>query len=173
MMPLRSRKITICAIMTTAGLIMGYIETFVVIPVSIPGIRIGLANISTLITLYLCGPLYALFVHILRIFMSSLLFGNASTLIYSLCGGMLAFAVMVVLKRFEFGMYGVSVGGAVFHNLGQTAVAAILINNTFVFGYMPPLALAGCVFGIITGAVSNIVISRLKNMIRADSEGCL
>ncbi len=108
-MPSRSRNITFCAVMTAVGLILGYIETFIVIPVSIPGIRIGLANISTLITLYLCGPIYALSVHFIRIFMSSVLFGSGVTLIYSMCGGICAFITMISLKKLDFSIFGVSV----------------------------------------------------------------
>ena len=163
-MPSRSKNITVCAVMTAVGLILGYIETFIVIPVSIPGIRIGLANISTLMTLYLCGPIYALSVHILRIFMASVLFGSGATLIYSMCGGICAFTAMAVLKKLDFGIYGVSAGGA-------TAVAAFIMGNISVFAYMSVLAIAGCVFGVVTGAVSNILISRLKHIINFESEG--
>ena len=170
-MPSRSKNITVCAVMTAVGLILGYIETFIVIPVSIPGIRIGLANISTLMTLYLCGPIYALSVHILRIFMASVLFGSGATLIYSMFGGICAFTAMAVLKKLDFGIYGVSAGGAVLHNVGQTAVAAFIMGNISVFAYMSVLAIAGCVFGVVTGAVSNILISRLKHIINFESEG--
>ena len=173
MMPSQSRNITLCAVMTSAGLILGYIESFIVIPAGVPGIRIGLANISTLITLYLCGPVYGLLVQILRILISSVLFGNGATLLYSMCGGILAFTVMAVLKRFDFGIWGVSVAGEVSHNLGQTVVAAVLMGNMYVFGYMPVLAIAGCVFGFVTGAVSNIIISRLKHFIGNEREGSI
>ena len=169
----RSRNITVCAVMTTVGLILGYIETFIVIPVNIPGIRVGLANISTLITLYMCGPVYALSVHLLRILMSSVLFGSGATLIYSMCGGIFAFGAMMVLKRFDFGIYGVSVGGAVFHNLGQTAVATVLMGNPYVFAYMPALATAGCVFGLVTGALSNTIIKRLYHFTVSEREGSI
>ncbi len=173
MMPSRSRDITLCAVLTAVGLILGYIETFIVIPLNIPGIRIGLANISTLITLYLCGPIYAVSVHLLRIFVSSVLFGSTASLIYSICGGMVAFIGMAVLKRFDFSIYGVSAGGAVLHNIGQTAVASVIIGNIYVFSYLPVLAITGCVFGLATGAVSNILISRLKHIINFESEGSI
>ncbi len=170
-MPSRSRNITVCAVMTAAGLIIGYIESLMVIPVNLPGIRIGLANISTLITLYLCGPVYALSVHLLRILMSSVLFGTGVTLMYSLCGGIFAFTAMIVLKRFDFGIYGVSVGGAVFHNLAQIGVAALLIGNQYVFAYIPALTIAGCIFGVLTGILSNIIINRLKKILVSEREG--
>ena len=76
MMQSRSKQITVCALLAAIGLILGYIESFIVIPVRIPGIRIGLANLVTVTLLFLMGPSYAFIVLILRVMMSALLFGS-------------------------------------------------------------------------------------------------
>ncbi len=160
----RSKLIGICAIMTAVGLIIGYLESFLVIPISVPGIRLGLANTVTLICLYLCGPVYAAIVLALRIILSSLLFSGPVAFIYSLCGALLSYIGMLVLKRFDFSVYGVSAGGAVLHNAGQIAAAYVLIGNVYVFDYLPVLAIAGVTAGLVTGMVSDIIIKRIRRI---------
>ena len=159
----RSRMITVCSIMTAIGLILGYIESFIVIPIRIPGIRLGLANIVTVLTLYLCGPMYALAVQLIRITLSALLFGSPITFLYGLCGSILAFAAMVILKRYDFSIIGVSVGGAVFHNTGQIVAAYFMIMNPYVFYYIPALSIAAVAAGLIVGALSKGLLNRLDH----------
>ena len=166
MMQSRSRMITICAIMTAIGLILGYLESFIVIPIRVPGIRLGLANIVTVITMYLCGPMYALAVQLIRIMLSAILFGSPVTFLYGSCGSILAFAVMVILRRYDFSVFGVSVGGAVFHNTGQIIAAFFMTMNPYVFYYLPALALAGTVAGLIVGSLSRVLLKRLGHMMQ-------
>ena len=165
MMQSRSRRLCICAIFTAAGIILGYIESFIVIPVRIPGIRLGLANVVTLLLLYMMGPLYSFAVLLVRIIMSAFLFGSGISFVYSLCGALLSFAVMLILWKTGFSVQSCSTGGAVFHNIGQILAAYVLIGNEYVFSYIPFLTLAGVVFGIITGVLSHILIGRLKRII--------
>lgn len=166
----RSRMISICAVLTAAGLILGYIESFLVIPVRIPGIRIGIANISTLVCLYLCGPGYAAAVLTGRILLSAMLFGSPVSLMYSLTGGVFAMIAMTLFRRFGFSIYGVSVTGAAFHNTGQIFAAFFLMDNHYVFYYLPALTLAGVVTGLVTGAVSAVIVKRIGHNLPVSEE---
>ena len=157
--------------MTACGLILGYLESFIVLPVGVPGIRIGLANIATLLTLYICNPVYAAIVQFMRITLSAVLFANSMSFAYSLCGAVLSFLAMIILKRFGFSIYGVSAGGAVCHNLGQIVVAAFLAGSYHILYYLPILAISGTIFGLITGGVTGIVKGRLINLTGTESEG--
>ncbi len=177
MMRSRSRMITICAVMTAVGLILGYLESFIVIPVRIPGIRLGLANTVTLITLFICGPVGAALVQLLRIVLSAILFGSPVSLVYSACGAVLSFAAMLFLKRFDFSIYGVSAGGAVCHNMGQIFAAVLMTGNAYVLYYLPVLCIVGIVTGIVTGALAAAVRQRLSYLINkgsnSESEGSI
>ena len=167
-MPSRSRKITGAAALTAAGLMIGYIESFIVLPVHVPGVRIGLANITTIIALYLGGPVYAAVVAAARVVLSSVLFGSPVSFIYSICGAFLALVGMCVLKRLDFSVYGTSVFGAVLHNMAQILVAMVMIGSTYMLMYIPVLVLAGTGAGLIVGYLSNILISRIKTVTHSE-----
>lgn len=163
----RSSKICICALFCAIGIILGYIESFIVIPVRIPGIRIGLANLVTVTLLFLMGPSYAFIVLILRVMMSALLFGSGISFIYSLCGALLSYAGMALLKRAGFSVISVSASGAVLHNVGQILAAYVLIGNVYVFSYLPVLSAAGVAFGLFTGSLAWVLTVRLEKYIKA------
>ncbi len=164
----RTEVITRTAVFTTVGLILSYIETFIVIPVNVPGVRIGLANIATLLALYLLGPGNALAVTALRVSMASILFGSPVSFVYSIAGGICALIVMIPAKRLGFSVYGVSVTGAVIHNIAQTVVALVFVSHVYLLTVLPPLIVAGIVSGLLTGLVSDLIIKRLSDMERPD-----
>ncbi len=160
-----SRIVTVSAVFTAVGIILGYMESLIVIPVRVPGIRIGFANIVTVMTLYLCGPYVASAVMLARVCLSALLFGSPVSLSYSLAGAVSALSFMMLFKKLGFSVYGVSVIGAVIHNIAQIAVAGLLVGNGYVLYYIFALIPVGVVSGMIVGIISNILISRLKRFI--------
>ncbi len=164
----QSRNISICAAFTAVGMIISYLETFVVIPVNIPGIRLGLANTVTLVALYLLGPVYAISVLAARIVLSAVLFGNLTSFIYSFSGAVTAFVLMIFFKKLGFSVYSVSVTGAVFHNIAQITAAFVLVQSIYVFSYIPVLILAGVIFGLITGYLAALLIRRLGKITSID-----
>lgn len=99
----------------------------------------------------------------IRIILVGFTFGNLNTMMYSLAGGLLSFAVMALAKRFDgFSIWGVSVLGAIFHNVGQVAVAMLVLQTSALIGYLPFLL----VFGIISGVVIGIVGAELTKRLR-------
>ncbi len=163
-MPSRSKQITVCALLTATGLILGYIESFIVFPVGVPGIRIGLANAAAVIALFMFGPVQALLVLLLRVILSSILFGSAAGFMYSISGAITAYLVMLIMARLGFAAVSVSTGGAVFHNVAQIIVAYLVLENASIFWYLPVLAVSGVFAGIVTGFLSDIIIKRLVNI---------
>ncbi len=84
-----------------------------------------------------------------------------SGMLYSMAGGILSFIIMLVLKKTQkFSVYGVSVAGGVFHNIGQILVAMAVLQNSMVVYYLPFLLVAGVVAGIITGMLAAILVKR-------------
>lgn len=128
--------------------------------IGVPGAKLGAANLAVLAALYLCSSAEAAFVSLVRIILSWLLFGSFTGFIYSLCGGALSLAVMIILKKTDrFSPVGVSAAGGAFHNIGQLLAAYIMMGRG-VLGYLPALLLFGTVFGTITGILAKLIIER-------------
>jgi heptaprenyl diphosphate synthase len=102
-----------------------------------------------------------------RVLLSALLFGNATSLIYSLSGAALALAVMILLKRIKlFSTVGVSVAGAVSHNIGQIIAVCFVMENAYIAYYIVPLLISGTVAGIVIGVASAALVERVKKHLR-------
>ncbi|PWX17567.1 heptaprenyl diphosphate synthase, partial [Clostridium perfringens] len=121
----------------------------------------GLANIITLIVLYLYGIREASTVLIIRILLGSMFSGQVVSLLYSLSGGLMCLLVMILLMKIvgKEGICFVSVGGAIAHNIGQIIIAMILFQTTSVLYYLPVLILSGVITGVFTGLLSKYMIT--------------
>lgn len=145
------------------ALILGYVETLIPFSFGIPGIKLGLANLAVLLALCLIGTKEAFLIDVLRIVLSGFLFGNMYSILYSLAGGLLSFFVMYLAKKtHRLGIPGVSVSGGIFHNIGQLAVAAFVVETKGIFYYLPPLLISGVVTGLLIGIVSDQVLYRIR-----------
>ncbi|MBQ8683382.1 MAG: Gx transporter family protein [Clostridia bacterium] len=159
------RKTALYGLLVALAFIFSYIEVLVPIPVGIPGIKLGLANGVTLTALYLLRPADALAVSVLRILLAGLTFGSPMTMLYSLCGGLLSFAVMWLCRRSDrFSVVGVSIAGGVSHNIGQLALAAVVLATPAVAWYAPVLLVTGTVTGALIGLVCRLLLPRLEKL---------
>lgn len=162
-----NKKIAYLSLMITLSLIFSYIETLIPLNFGIAGVKIGLANIISVIALYLFGFGYSLFIVIIRVILSGFLFGNLFSIIYSLTGGILSISIMYFLKKTDkFSITGVSIGGGVFHNAGQLLIAVLVINELKLYFYFPVLIIAGVIMGTVIGIISSIIISRVETYVR-------
>ncbi len=158
---MKNQKITLCAIFGALAIVFGYIETLFSVPVAIPGVKWGLGNIVILVALYSLGKRYAFLIMLIKVLASSLLFASPSVLIYSLFGGVFSLFIMLLLKRFDFNMVMVSIGGGIAHNTGQLLCASIMMKTLSVFSYLPVLVVSGAVSAVVTGIIAGIVIKRI------------
>lgn len=159
------RKIVFYALYLAVALVLSYLESILPFSLGIPGAKIGLPNIVTVLLLYSYGAYPAACISILRIFLSAVMFGNFFSMAYSMGGFVLSFAAMVLTKRSGlFGIIGISCVGGISHNIGQLLVAAF-ITNRYVFSYLPVLMLAGVISGLVIGKVSSFVIKRLDQFL--------
>lgn len=165
------RKLTSLALYTTLALIIFTIESAIPPLVPIPGIKLGLSNIITLVILSIYSPKDACFVLITRILLSTLLFGQAMSLLYSLAGGILCFAAMYFANRLlkKHFLYLTSIIGAIFHNVGQLLVAYLLTKTLGVFTYFPFLMLSGILTGLFTGLCAHFLLKYLYKHFRHGS----
>jgi len=160
-MQLHSKKIAVLGLLSALGLILGYIESLITIPFRIPGMKLGLSNCITVILLYIYGPLEAVVVLVVRVLLSSLMFGNGFSLLYSISGALFSFLCMrLVYKWDKLSMVGVSILGGVSHNIAQLAVAMFLVRNCDIIAYLPYLIFAGIGAGLIVGFTAVFVSKR-------------
>jgi heptaprenyl diphosphate synthase len=158
----RTKKLAFYALMIALALILSYVETFIPFPFFAPGMKLGLANIVTMVALYRLGVRDAAAISAARILLSALLFGNAFSLAYSLAGGALSLAVMALLKRSRrFGPAGVGVAGGVCHNIAQIGVAALLLETVELVYYLPVLVISGTLTGVLTGLLASLLMKAL------------
>ncbi len=149
-------------LLTALGLIIGYIEFLIPIPLGIPGVKPGFANIVIVWALYSLGPWEALMINGMRIFLSGFLFGNFSMILYSLAGAAVSFLCMCLAKKSGlFSMTGVSMIGGVMHNMGQLLVAMAVLETVSLVYYGPVLLAAGVITGLLIGIVSGEVKKRI------------
>ena len=149
-------------LLTALGLIIGYIEFLIPIPLGIPGVKPGFANIVIVWALYSLGPWEALMINGMRIFLSGFLFGNFSMILYSLAGAAVSFLCMCLAKKSGlFSMIGVSMIGGVMHNMGQLLVAMAVLETVSLVYYGPVLLAAGVITGLLIGIVSGEVKKRI------------
>lgn len=166
-MKITTRQLALCAVLTALALGLSTLENLfpVTLVIPLPGVKLGLANIVTVFALYQLGPLPALCILAARCLLGSLFAGNASALLFSLLGGTLAMLVMLALSRLPgLSVYGVSIGGAAGHNIGQMAAALITLGNTAVLGYLPFLLAVSLFTGALTGFVSALLLRAISHV---------
>ena len=160
---MKVKKIAFLGLFTSTAMILSFLETLIPNIVPIPGFKIGLANFAILLALYIYDYKEAIIVDLVRIILSALLFGSMFSLFYSLSGAVLALLVEIIVKKVDkFSVLGVSVFGAIFHNIGQF-ILAICILKSFSLLYYLPFTLIFC---ILTGAFNGYLVLILKNRLK-------
>lgn len=158
-----AKRVAYTAILIALAMIFSYVEVLIPFHFGIPGIKLGLANLVVVIALYILKPAQVMVISIARIVLVSFLFGNMSSMLYSLAGGILSFFVMWLMKKIKgFSMLGISIAGGVSHNVGQLLLAAVVVENMSVFYYMPVLLVAGVITGMLIGVVAKKVSVHIR-----------
>lgn len=158
-------KVAYFGVFTALALIFSYVESLIPIHFGIPGVKLGLANLIVVIALYKMSIREAYILSIVRIVLAGFMFGNLFAILYSLAGGMLSLSVMCILKRTDrFSIFGVSMAGGVFHNIGQLLMAMIVLESISIGYYFPALLISGLVTGFVIGLISNEMMKRLKKL---------
>ena len=162
-----TRRVTNLALLVSIGLVLSIIESTFPPLLPLPGARLGLANIATVIALYLFGPSMALEVTVLRCVIGGLLRGSVVGLFLSFSGGLVSTLVMIVLYMLlgdQMSIIGVSVAGAVAHNATQLAAAFLLVGHPSLFNFLPYLTLIAVPTGLFVGFCSRRVANSLEGI---------
>ena len=148
-----AKRMATLALLTAMGLIMFMVENLFP-PLFIPGAKMGLSNIFSLLALFLLGPIDAFVLVVVRVLLGSMIAGNMSSLMYSLSAGVVSVIVSSILVEFAYpkvSIVAISIVSAVLHNLTQNVVYCLVSNTPELFFYMPILAVIGILAGVIVG----------------------
>lgn len=139
-------------VLAALAVVIGWVETFIPLPLPIAGVKLGLANIVVLVALVMMGPRPAALVALVKVLATGILFGNPLMMLFSAAGTLLAYLAMVVLVRIP-GLHiaVVSVVAAMLHNVGQLAVAQVVLGTPLVWYSAPFMLLTACVTGALCG----------------------
>ena len=161
-------RIIILGLFVAQSLVLYVVEGFIPVPFIAPGAKLGLANLITVLALYILPRWQdALTVLLLRILLASLFGGGPGIMIYSIAGGLLSFAVMALLRRSpRFSLIGVSCAGGFAHNIGQLALAVLITGSPGLFLYLPVLGPCGLVTGFLIGFAASRTLLRLPAFLR-------
>lgn len=159
----KNHMTAVCGVLTALAMILSFLESLIPMNLTVPGMKLGLANIVTIIAMQRLGAKPAFAISTLRVLMSGILFGNPAVIVYSLAGAYMSMVAMWLAGRIKlFTIVGVSVCGAVFHNLGQIIVAAMVMENIRIMYYMTVLAISGTASGVIIGLITSVVIKKIN-----------
>lgn len=163
----KTRKLTLCAVMVSLALALSWFERFIPLQmvVPLPGIKLGLANIVTLVALYLLGGRSAYAILAVRCLMGSIFAGSVTSFVFSITGGTLAMIAMMAAMRAPFlSVYGVSILGAAAHNIGQIIASMAVMQSVYIGAYLPYLLIVAIFTGFATGAAASGVLRSLPDI---------
>lgn len=158
-----TKRLALSSLLLSIALVLGFVESLIPIAPGIPGIKLGLSNVTLLIALYMLGNVNAFALMGLKVMLSGLLFGGVSAMMYGLAGGVLSMLGMISVRKIKgVSVIGVSVVGAVLHNVGQVGLAMLIVKLDQLLYYMAILMLVGVGTGILTGTAAMYAMRSLK-----------
>lgn len=164
-----AKRLTLLAMLLGLALILGWVESILPPLTAVPGVKLGLGNITVLFALYVLDARSAFALSCAKVLLSSLLFGGVSGLMYSAAGAFVSFIVMVICKRFcrRLSAVGVSAAGGAAHTAAQVAVAMLVTAQPQLWRLLAPLLCAGTISGVLTGTVETLVQRRLETAMKS------
>ena len=162
-----TKRIVQSAVLISLALALSYMERFIPLQmlIPLPGVKLGIANVVTLVALYLLGTRSAFLILALRCFLGAVFGGGITGLLFSMTGGFLAMTVMAFCKHSSFlSVYGVSILGAAAHNIGQILAAVVLMDSIYIGMYLPYLLFVSLFTGFATGGACAGVLRIMKTV---------
>jgi len=163
----KTTKMIFISLIVAQALVLHVIEGMIPVPIGIPGAKLGLANIFTIISLYILGFRSTVVVVVMRVALATMFGGTLSSFLFSLSGGLLSLLSMAMIKNLlkdKVSIIGVSGAGAVSHNIGQLLVASYIVRNWTVMMYLPVLTFIGIGTGIFIGITANYIIGHMSRI---------
>lgn len=164
----KNQRLVYIALLASQAVIISLLERAIPFPFAVaPGAKLGLANIITCMALYTLSTKDACKVVTIRLILATLLGGTISTFLYSASGAILSFLGMWGVKKLgvnRISLIGVSVTGAILHNVGQLLVASWIAQTWTVLLYLPVLSFIGILSGIAIGVLANYLLVHIEQL---------
>lgn len=161
---MKIKNITLHSILLAIGIVLQLFENYLPTIVGIPGGKLGIANIVTILCINLLSVKSTLIICTFRPVISSLLYGGITQLPFSLAGSLLSSIIMIIIikKSDKFSYIGAAIIGAATHNFAQVTVAALMYSNLLIYSYLPLLLIISIISGYFTGFCSTLIIRKYK-----------
>lgn len=160
---MKKSRVAFLGLFTAFAMILSFVESQIPTFVAIPGIKLGLPNIAIIIILYRFGWKEASIISLLRVILTSLLFGTVLSMLYSIAGAVLSLVAMILLKK-VLSTVTISVIGGVCHNIGQILVAILVTETQQLLYYLPVLIISGVIAGIVVGIVAALSVKKIEKI---------
>ena len=161
-----SNRVALYGLLIALAFVLSYVETLFPVYLGAPGVKLGLANLVTVIALYGLGVKEAFAINVVRVLLSGFTFGNMSSILFGMAGAVLSLFLMAVCKKLRlFDMTGISIIGGVAYNKGNILEAAFVTKTFGVFSYLPVLLIAGTVAGALIGLLGGIILKRISRIL--------
>jgi heptaprenyl diphosphate synthase len=160
---MKKSRVAFLGLFTAFAMILSFVESQIPTFVAIPGIKLGLPNIAIIIILYRFGWKEASIISLLRVVLTSLLFGTVLSMLYSIAGAVLSLVAMILLKKF-LSTVTISVIGGVCHNIGQILVAILVTETQQLLYYLPVLIISGVIAGIVVGIIAALSVKKIEKI---------
>ncbi|MCI6376922.1 MAG: Gx transporter family protein [Clostridiales bacterium] len=163
----QTQWVALCGLLVALMLVLGFVESMLPVASGVPGIKLGLSNGVLIFAVYMLGIPTSFVLMALKVALSGLLFGGVNAMMYSFAGGLLSMVCMALLSRVK-GVHPITVSmvGGVMHNVGQVALAMVMLGTPSLMYYMAVLMIAGLVTGAVTGIAANLVMKHLGKIKR-------
>ena len=159
---MKVKKLTLLSLLSAIALTIFMVEAQIPALVPIPGIKLGLANIVTVFTVFAIGAKEGAAVLFVRVFLGAVFAGNFSTILYSGAGGLLAILTTIgakhILTKKQLWIAGVL--GAIAHSIGQMAMAVAITQTVGLVAYLPVMIAIGILTGTFTGLCAQFLTQR-------------
>lgn len=169
---LSPQQLATMGMLSALALALSFLESLIPFQPGLPGVKLGLANLVIVFALYRMNVHSALLINTVRILLSSLLFSGLFGLLYSAAGAAASLAAMTLLlqinrkreqagKSILFSIFGVSMAGGVFHNLGQLLIAIFILSSLNLVYYLPVMIISGIAAGLVNGMVAWLLLQKI------------
>ena len=159
---IKTRKLTTLGLLTAIALTIFMVESQIPSIVPLPGVKLGLANIVTVFTVFALSPRDGAMVLAARIFLGAVFAGNFSTIFYSAAGGVCAILVTIGLRRVlkQNQLWVAGCLGAIAHSVGQMAMAVFMLGTPSLVIYLPVMIIISIITGLFTGLTAQFLVNR-------------
>jgi len=172
-----TKRLVIIALFIAQATAINIVEGFITLPIAVPGVKLGLANIITLLALLTLGWKDVFLIVTLRCLLAAMYGGNPVGFLFSISGGLLSTLVMALMWKYlgkHISIVTISLLGAVAHNIGQLFVAGLIVHDFRIYVYLPVLLVSALITGYIVGIVATQTYKALlKNSTQGDSSSSL